>query len=303
MENNNPLFSVIIPTFNHAHLLKYALDSVLNQTYRNWEVIVVDNNSSDNTEDLVAEIKDKRITYLKIENQGIIAKSRNIGIQKSRGTWIAFLDADDSWSNKKLEICAQKINKHVDVIYHNLEIVTIEGYVKRKKYLNSRQIKKPILIDLLVGGNPIANSSAVVRKSMLEKIGGINESKGIIAAEDYNTWLRISFFGGKFLYIPKLLGYYSLHSNNISKRDMSRPTYNAAKDFKYLLTKEQKDKFLSNIFYIRGNYYYTKNTKNAILYFSFSLKKGDYIIILKSLVKIINIRIISFKKYISAIKL
>ena len=99
----NPLISVVIPTYNHAHYLGCALESVLNQTYTNWEAIVIDNHSTDNTDEVMASFTDPRITYLKIHNNGVIAASRNAGILTAKGKWVAFLDSDDRWYPRKFE--------------------------------------------------------------------------------------------------------------------------------------------------------------------------------------------------------
>ena len=90
-----PLVSIVIPTYNHANYLSKALQSVLDQTYKNWEAIVIDNHSTDDTNEVINRYVDPRIKYLKIHNCGVIAKSRNVGIQTAKGEWIAFLDSDD----------------------------------------------------------------------------------------------------------------------------------------------------------------------------------------------------------------
>ena len=96
-----PFFSIVIPTFNQSNFLKESLNSVFNQDFKNFEVIVVDNFSKDKTQQVIKSYKEK-IIYRRIRNNGVIAKSRNIGIKKSRGKWIAFLDSDDYWSKSKL---------------------------------------------------------------------------------------------------------------------------------------------------------------------------------------------------------
>ena len=90
-------FSVIIPTYNMLKFLKIAIKSVTKQRYKNFEIIIVDNFSSDGTDKYVKSLKNKKIKFYKIKNHGVIGKSRNIGIKKSKGEWVAFLDADDEW--------------------------------------------------------------------------------------------------------------------------------------------------------------------------------------------------------------
>ena len=92
---NKNLISIVIPTFNREKKLKKAILSVINQSYTNWELIIVDNNSSDESEALVNSFKNKNIFFYKIDNKGIIAKSRNFGVSISNGDYICFLDSDD----------------------------------------------------------------------------------------------------------------------------------------------------------------------------------------------------------------
>ncbi|NDF83787.1 MAG: glycosyltransferase family 2 protein, partial [Actinobacteria bacterium] len=103
--SKSPRVSVVIPTFNHAKLLKRALDSVVAQTFDNWEAIVVNNFSADETIDVVRSFNDDRITLINFSNNGIIAASRNQGIKAARGQYLAFLDSDDKWYPEKLEKC------------------------------------------------------------------------------------------------------------------------------------------------------------------------------------------------------
>ena len=102
-----PLVSVVIPTFNRAKDLERALRSVLAQTHTNWEVLIVDNYSEDNTDEVIENLNEPRITLFKIHNHGVIAVSRNWGIQHARGKYIAFLDSDDWWTEKKLSESVQ----------------------------------------------------------------------------------------------------------------------------------------------------------------------------------------------------
>ena len=127
---NNPLISIVIPTYNHAHFLHDALLSVIAQTYQNWEAIVIDNHSNDNTDQVVHSFGDARIKLLKVHNQGIIATSRNMGIKKAKGEWVAFLDSDDLWYPKKLELAVDRItqNPEFDVCRTNeLMVNRIDG--------------------------------------------------------------------------------------------------------------------------------------------------------------------------------
>ena len=117
-ESEINLVSVVIPTYNHAHYLKQALQSVIDQTYDNWEALVVDNHSEDNTDDIVNSFNDKRIKLFKIHNKGIIAASRNLGIKHSIGKWVAFLDSDDWWYPERLNKSVQILNNGAQLVCH-----------------------------------------------------------------------------------------------------------------------------------------------------------------------------------------
>ena len=137
-----PIVSIVIPTYNHAKFIGKALESVIDQTYKNWEAIVIDNNSTDDTDKVINQYNDPRIKYLKINNDGVIAKSRNLGIKEAKGEWIAFLDSDDWWTKDKLEVCISKISKNVDFIYHAYEYANKSKSFFKKKIIKGRELKK-----------------------------------------------------------------------------------------------------------------------------------------------------------------
>ena len=285
-----PLVSVVIPTYNHGAYLKKAISSVLNQNYENYEIIVIDNHSTDNTHEVISSFNNDRIQYLKIHNNGVIAKSRNVGVRASNGQWIAFLDSDDWWTKDKLKTCMHHTKNDVDLIYHDLEITSNKRRPFKRKTIKTRQLKRPVLIDLLVNGNPISNSSVIVRKKILEKIGLIDECNELVAAEDYNTWLLISNLTDQFLYLPKRLGYYLIHDQSISKKDMSLPYRQATYKFLSAINNKQKIKLESTIRYLSGrfnylNFNYSKAKKDLL----FTLHNGSVFLKLKALFMIIMI--------------
>lgn len=292
MDKTNTLVSIVVPTYNHSIYLKRALESIINQTYENWEVIVIDNHSTDNTFEVIANFKNNRIKYLKVHNKGIIAISRNIGIKSANGEWIAFLDSDDWWTRDKLEICIQSINEKVDFIYHDLEIIANKSRIFSRKKIKSRRLKKPVLIDLLTEGNAIGNSSVFVRKKILDEINGIDESKELVAAEDYNTWLRIAKLTDQFVYLKKRLGYYLVHDQSVSKKDMSIPARYAIKEFSGLLTQYQKTKQEAFLKYISGRFNFLNlNYKKSMKDLLFTLKNGGISLKVRSLYMIIIIKL------------
>jgi teichuronic acid biosynthesis glycosyltransferase TuaG len=143
------LISVVIPVFNAQEYIENTVDSVINQEYKNWELIIIDDCSTDDSLSIV-ETKyksNKKIEIIKLErNSGGPAKPRNIGIKNSNGDFIAFLDQDDIWDNDKLRICCNSICDNVDFIYHDMRVVAENDYSVKQKILPSRQLEQPVLM-------------------------------------------------------------------------------------------------------------------------------------------------------------
>jgi glycosyltransferase involved in cell wall biosynthesis len=206
-----PLISVIIPTYNHAQYLGRALKSLLDQTYTNWEAIVIDNHSTDNTDEVMASFTDPSIIYLKMHNHGVIAASRNAGIRAAKGEWIAFLDSDDWWKPEKLTKASCYFGEF-DFLYHDMYLVK-----KSTTFIMySRPLRRNSYEDLLENGNAIINSSAIVRKSSLTNVGYLSENQEIISWEDYECWLRLAKKLCRFKKVKGVLGYCWVGGGNLS---------------------------------------------------------------------------------------
>jgi glycosyltransferase involved in cell wall biosynthesis len=287
-----PLVSIVIPTYNHAKFISKALKSVIDQTYKNWEAIIIDNESVDETYKLISNFDDPRIKYFKISNDGVIAKSRNLGINEAKGDWIAFLDSDDWWTKDKLEVCFSGISRNVDFIYHAYEYANKSKFFFKKKIIKGRELKKPILNDLLIStitkGSQISNSAVIVRKNILIKIGGLNENKILVGSDDYDTWLRIAQVTDQFLYINKKLSYYLFHDGNTQNKDMSIPQRLVVRDFMHLFSNQQKLNLEIKLRYISSNYNYLNNYhEKAKKDFMFVIRNGAFHLKLRSLLKLI----------------
>jgi glycosyltransferase involved in cell wall biosynthesis len=249
---NTPLITVLIPTFNHANYLGEAIASVFTQTYSNWELIVIDNSSTDNTDEVLAHLAHPRMTVLKIQNNGSIAMSRNTGFAHAQGEWIAFLDSDDIWTDNKLEVCSKFFMPGVDLIYHDLKVLCENNQSQSKKVIKSRQVKRPVLLDLLIKGNTIATSSVVVRQSMLELVRGMGETPELRGTEDYNTWLKISELTEHFKHIALQLGAYRLHDANISVIKKFSPPRAAIAEFLPSLSQKEREQIEINLVYVEA---------------------------------------------------
>jgi glycosyltransferase involved in cell wall biosynthesis len=251
------LFSVIIPTYNRGDSLIKVLNSLVNQTYKNFEVIVCDDGSVDNTEEVVNSFKDIiNVKYFWMENWGGPARPRNIGINKSVGKWICFLDSDDWWYSNKLESCLPFINEY-DLIYHSLDIFDCNKQIKTYKKIG-KKLNSDVLKNLIINGNVIPNSSVVVNKSLLLKAGNISEEKSLVAVEDYDMWLRIAKITSKFKFINKSLGAYSWdNKTNISHISIDRITkeINILNEYLPFLNKKNQKEATFIFNYKLGRYY------------------------------------------------
>ena len=190
---DNPTVSIVMPTYNRAYCIEKTIQSVLNQTFEDWELIIVDNNSTDNSIEIIQNIDDDRISIYQVNNKGIIAKSRNLGIYHSNGTYIAFLDSDDLWTLDKLEKSLSTLQLGYDIVYHDLFIISKLPPVNNIfNMLSTRNLHQPVFNDLLLNGNALNNSSVVVRKELIKDIHGFSEEKELVGSEDNVCWIRLS---------------------------------------------------------------------------------------------------------------
>jgi glycosyltransferase involved in cell wall biosynthesis len=215
------LVSIVMPSYNSGLYIKKAIDSVMEQTYLQWELIIIDNFSVDNTIEIATSYQCDKIKIFKTNNQGIIAKSRNLGIKKSSGSLIAFLDSDDWWENNKLTESVNYIKLGNDIVYHPLKIINKSNNLFIPKSTHTMGFDKDIFSNLIEFGNFIPNSSVVVKKNFLEAISYISEDENLMAAEDYDCWLKIAKLTNNFYCINNCLGYYlynGLGSNNLVRK-------------------------------------------------------------------------------------
>lgn len=210
--SEKPLISVVIPTYNHAHFLKESLGSVVAQTFANWEALVIDNSSTDKTREVVEGFSDPRIRFYQIQNQGVIAKSRNFGIQKAQGEYIAFLDSDDFWFPSKVEKCLKRLQEGSNLVCHS-ELWFGEAWGKVVHY---GPAAAATFEHLLYSGNCISTSAVVLRKELLDKWGGFSEDRQFVTAEDYDLWLRFAQAGECAVFINEILGTYRIHTGGAS---------------------------------------------------------------------------------------
>ncbi len=182
-----PTFSVIIPTYNRENFIKKSVDSVLNQSFQDFELIVVDDGSNDNTGEVLNGYLNKLI-YIYQENKGP-SSARNRGLEKAQGKYIAFLDSDDKWTKNKLKEVNKCIIANPEIkIFHTQE----KWYKKGKIHNPKRKHRKPegYIFENCLRICSVSISTAVVKRNVFKDIGKFDESLPV--CEDYDFWIRAS---------------------------------------------------------------------------------------------------------------
>ncbi len=216
-----PKVSVIIPAYNAEKYIAETLDSVVNQTYSDFEVIIVDDGSKDGTVSIIKQYQGKypeKIRLIQKENGGP-ASARNVGIKVATGEYIAFIDADDLWLPRKLEKQISFFESQptqVGLVYTDGKKFDDDGTWTLPEHLRHNYIEGRIYKDLL-RSNVIPNQSVVVRNECFDQVGLFSESPKIVSSEDYDMWLRIA---RKFeiSFLNEVLSLYREHNLGISKR-------------------------------------------------------------------------------------
>lgn len=277
------LFSIIIPTYNRANEISRCLSSVVNQTYRHWEAIVVDNFSDDNTEEIVNNFKDERIRYYKNHNYGIISVSRNYALDRAKGDWICFLDSDDSWKPNKLECLLPYLDSY-DLIYHGL---IHNGKSKSPIKINKIMfytVKKSRISYVLQRSNPFTPSCTAVSKSFI-KDTRFSEEKKIRAIEDYDFFLQLLLRHPRIKHLKKYLTYYDV-STGISHNEMVQLDRNRIiiEKYKDCLSRNEYRNVLKLYMYTKGLMYIDKNKSKSRKFFKVGITSDVFFVKWRSIV-------------------
>jgi teichuronic acid biosynthesis glycosyltransferase TuaG len=212
--------SIIIPTYNSAKFIKKAIESVFNQKYKNYELIIIDDGSGDDTLQICKEyMRDYNINIIKNSHCGNIAYIRNLAVKAAKGEYLAFLDSDDVWDNVKLE--NQLIfTGDYNLICSNARIIDENDSVIRELYFSETGKITEFDLPGILKENYIITSSVLLKKDIFFKYGLFDESYGNLA-EDYSLWLKIAE-ENKIKYIDDKLISYRIHNRNISSGEVDK---------------------------------------------------------------------------------
>lgn len=233
-DSNTPKVSIIIPAYNAAPYLEETLNSIFEQTFKDFEIIIVDDGSTDATKDVIDKFKGK-VRYFYQKNSGAPASPRNVAIKNSKGKYIAIFDSDDIMFKEKLEVSVNILEKNngVDLIFSNF-IQILDGVTEDTAWLDKPHVKKvidsipqeqleenvysfnrPIYQELLLS-NFIGTSTVVCKKDIFDDVGYFDES--LIGIEDLDMWLHLCQAEKTFAYSTIPLSYYRKHQGGISRQ-------------------------------------------------------------------------------------
>jgi glycosyltransferase involved in cell wall biosynthesis len=210
-----PKVSIVIPTYNRSVLLKEALLSICAQSETDWEAIVVNNFSDDDTLEMINTLNEPRISVINFRNEGIIGASRNLGVEAAQSDWIAFLDSDDTYHPHKLEKCFQSLGPGIDIVNHRFAKIHDEHVF----WVSPRHgPTDAVYRNMFFKGNCLAPLTSLFRREVLLQCQGFSEERDLITAEDRDLWLRLAESGIKVHFIDDVLANYRVHDAGASRR-------------------------------------------------------------------------------------
>ena len=216
-----PFFTVIIPLYNKENFIENTLNSVLNQNFNDFEVIIVNDGSTDKSEKKIQQFNDVRIKYIRQENQGV-SVARNLGISMATSNFITFIDADDYWFPEFLQEMFNNINQFQEqkVFSGATEVETSMGkFSSQYSIEKSKECQVVNYFDASINTTVICTSCAVFHKSVFEKVG--NFDNNIKIGEDTDLWIRIGLVY-PVVFSSKILARYVFDENSLSKKKMNR---------------------------------------------------------------------------------
>jgi glycosyltransferase involved in cell wall biosynthesis len=235
MTTGAPLISIIIPSYNSAQYLSATLNSILNQGYPNFEIILVDDGSTDNTREIIDSFNDDKIIYIYQDNSGGPSKPRNVGIQSSSGLLICLFDSDDIMLETKLEDSVDLFSRSdVDLIFTDFSVIDENSVITKSSFLEDytyfRRLLEPIqgfdhcfelkgaAYNALLNSNFIGTSSVIARRDVINEIGYFDES--LKNSDDIDYWYRVALKGKRIGFIDKIEHHYRRRSGSISSRGL-----------------------------------------------------------------------------------
>jgi len=289
MQEQKKMVSIIIPTYNSGKYLLEAIESCLNQTYKNIEIIVIDDGSTDNTKYLLKNyIEEGKIKYFYQQNRGRSA-ARNLGLEKASGEFIQFLDADDYIHHKKIEKQIKLFNKNKDIGLVYCGAIYIKDNVQIHKLL--KKVRSKNFLYKLIQGNFLPIHAPIFKSEFKVKF-----DEQYSHMEDWDYWIRlVATSNAKIGYINEFLTYIRVHDNNTSKKDLIMLENELNFVNKYI--KEFNDKKILGYLYVKKfKLEYKLNTKTNWELFKM-IMKIRFILIIDVLIFLLKQKVKKILRY------
>lgn len=258
-----PTVSVIIPTHNRSLLLGRAVKSVLDQTFQDFELIVVDDASMDETEQLIKSFQDKRIIYIRHEINLGSNPARNTGLMHANGEYIAFLDSDDEW-------LPEKLNKQLEIFRKGTEKLGLvsTGYIYDQKPNEPfiPQYRGNVLKQIIIANIVGSTSTPLIKKVCFKKAGIFDET--MPASQDWDMWIRIAQYYN-FDFDPQLLTHYYWQTDSISKniKKIKKAHRLILNKYKYILKTFPKKVLIERYLYEGRYFFWRRDLLESFRYF------------------------------------
>ena len=215
--NDRPLVTVVIPTWNRRPFIAEAVGSVIAQTYQHWELIVVDDGSTDGTAEWLRTLEDPRVRVLSLAHTGHIGQLRNRGAAAGTGEFIAFLDSDDAWLPQKLEAQVKALrDSGAGWSYSRFGLMDAHGHTIPLAPDKLRLLSGNIIREMLTFSLSVCTPTIVVRRDLFEAAGGFSEDRRVAVGEDYELYLRIAA-RAQAIAVPEILARIREHSGRTTR--------------------------------------------------------------------------------------
>jgi teichuronic acid biosynthesis glycosyltransferase TuaG len=279
-----------MPVYNSEDFIDYAILSVINQTFVNWELIIVDDCSRDNSAKICQQYASSidNVFYFRMNRNSKQAIARNYGIRKSKGEYVAFLDSDDFWHPRKLEIINNHIqlNADIDIIYTDMEILGSQygkfDFEELIEVQEVQEVKAEVALSKIIGANFIGTSTVVVKKLLLHRFSFRND---FVPAEDFDLWLRFILDNNSVYRCSAKLTFYRKVDGSSSSKD--RGVYDkvflsiikniSKKNIGVLVSKEILNRYLKLWFTI----YHKNYPRYKSFYIFYKTRKLNFYLMLK----------------------
>lgn len=270
MNSSNPLVSVVVSTYNRADLIGETIKSILNQTYRNLELIIVDDGSTDNTREVVEGFGDWRIRYIFTDNWGGPARPRNIGIKRAKGEYIAFCDDDDLWFPNKIEEQLKHFDD--DIIGVGSAIIKIGNLTFHNRKKKNNHDYTVDFSEILCGKKASLSSLMIRNENFL-----FDENENLKFVEDFEFQLRMTYETNKKIKIlSEPLIYYRIHPENKSADEkIAKNGFNVYHKYRRFISEDQIREIYHKRYFCLGIKAIRNGTKDAKKYFMAARKNAS----------------------------